>query len=202
MEASLESESTRQKRQQEYGYDPRAGSRAVSSDVEFYEGIAKGQSRVGCRERSDEAGQKEGEAVEQELITTQRRTKGRAGCKVTYKRPRSRRGVSLCVSSSDDEDQNYVLERKDEVSAVGCLNNTSIRSRLRDRKNIKKPTNKFSEMILYPITRKTSRRKTRETLKKNEEVFWWKTANAVGIVLNLSLFLFTTAESYLARHVA
>lgn len=205
MEASLESESTRQKRQQEYGYDPRAGSRAVSSDVDVCQGDAKGQSRVKCRERSDEAGQEEAAGREQTQV--ERMTKRKGGGRATYKRSRMQKRSFQCVSLSDKENGDYICKKKEEEAdsfPLQCHINTPISSRLRDRKILKKPINKFSEMILYSKPTNANPKKRPKACKRMKEDSWWETANAVGIFSDFfSLFLFTLAGiSYLACHAA
>lgn len=203
MEASLESESSRQKRQQEYGYDPRAGIRAVSSNLDVCQSDAKGQSRVKCRGESDEAGQEE--AAEQDQVALRRRNIGKVECKATYKRSRIRRSASRCVPSSDEESQDYIPKKQQGKADsppghLRCHSNTAISSRLRDRKNLKKPVNKFSEMILYPEAQNAPRKKSRKVCKKVKEGSLLVGDGKRGRHhLGLSLFLFTPAGDYTSQ---
>jgi hypothetical protein len=202
MQASLESESTRQKRQQEYGYDPRSGGRAVSGLENDFEGCAEGQRGVrskGSKAVDDDDAVMDTEDGEWTMCTAPRRAKA------TYKRSKGGRRSCSRIKESEEEDDAMEVDGKSESGADKVCSasppqeevGASGRYGLRNRSALRKPTDVLSESLASTVALKEPRKKRTTSKKKKvvEEEAWWERANSVRIISRI--FASLTSVSWL-----
>lgn len=183
MQASLESESSRQKRQQEYGYRPRGGARAVSRAVDM-NGLAAWEqgSRKGRVSRATGRAAVEGEHEQEPTSLVELAT---SEC---HRSARQRKAVPVRDDSSDvstdHSDRQPMPTRR-----------YNLRKRRPARGHPFSCTDSDLALQLLPLAAGkpvgTSRR------QRGKANGWWKTANAVRI-----LFLLPSSPSLLTACTA
>jgi hypothetical protein len=187
MQASLESETTRQKRQQEYGYNPRTGARAVSGSEGSADGLKdgeRGECWKGNRNVSQEAVETEDDTKESVQASTGQRMPQRQR---TYARRGSQRYRKMMMKR-DDKIGLAHLETSNASSALmegGSEERSCAKYNLRKRTSLP-IASRLSLEVAKLAAVKPKKKKNRNGPKKAETPMWWKSANAVRINLYLS----------------
>jgi hypothetical protein len=195
MQASLESESTRQKKQQEYGYKSTLGARAVSDEVHIFSDSEDGKIGVrwkgdknamsnSCEEKENLDLDIDGDSMRRAKTSTRSKTYCRRGSSIWRRRIAKR-------TRSDFQDDEMVLD--DDVQKIKSSQKTADKEseeskesrkkhlsayNLRDRSGIQK-SKRSSSSIERCVPTVTVKKKPRKTGKRNKETMWWEKANAV-----------------------
>ena len=178
MQASLESESSRQKRQQEYGYRPRGGARAVSRAVDM-NGLAAGEQdgRKGRVSRATSRAAVEGEH-EQEPTSIVELASRKCHRSVRQRKALPVRDDSKDVSTNHLNHQPMPTRRY------------NLRKRRPARGHPSSCTD--SDQALQPLPLAAGKPVGTSRRQRGKANGWWKTANAVRI-----LFLLPSSPSLL-----
>lgn len=199
MQASLESESTRQKRQQEYGYDARSGSKAVSVEAKgALKGCAEGLRGVRSKGKKKDKYESSLHMEEDETDDGEWTIGGSRRVKATYKRRggtrRVQRRCSQAKQSAKDGAHDDAMDVDDlpEREVISTCStkveddaDAPKRYTLRNRQTLRKPPKSLLETLADPQSSCAPRKRRSQTSSKKkkskEEDAWWESANAVRI---------------------